>query len=185
MRAGLYALVKLEPGFVPVASAGSAAEALDRASSHGPNVALIDYHLGDMDGLELCRELRRMPDPPAVVLYSAFVDERLELAAWLAGVRTVVSKGGSTDVLFDAMRSAARGRHPGKAEPSLLSAASGLVALNDLPILGMLAEKTPISEIAEVLALSPREVESRVEGLVEQLKQEIGTPMLSSRSLIP
>jgi DNA-binding NarL/FixJ family response regulator len=58
LRAGLEAVLRVEPGFVCVGVAedgASMVQALDRTA---PDVVVLDRHLGDADGLELCAEVR-------------------------------------------------------------------------------------------------------------------------------
>ncbi len=54
-------------------AAGSGSEGLRIAEHHTPNVILLDYHLGDMDGLEFLRIMRGRPrgDLPSVSLFTA------------------------------------------------------------------------------------------------------------------
>lgn len=73
VRAGVVALLRREPGIVPVAAAQGAQEAM-------------------------------------MLLYSAFADDRLAVAARAAGADGVVSKGSPADELFAAIRAAASGR---------------------------------------------------------------------------
>jgi AraC-like DNA-binding protein len=56
-----------------VALAATGNEGLDRVESIRPDVILLEFRLGDMDGVEFLRELRsRMPgDAPAVALFTA------------------------------------------------------------------------------------------------------------------
>jgi DNA-binding response OmpR family regulator len=74
----------------------------------GADVVVLDRHLEDEDGLELCRDLRSRPDAPEVILYTADSDAGLEAAAREAGAFAVIEKGSNVDRLFDAVRLAAR-----------------------------------------------------------------------------
>jgi DNA-binding NarL/FixJ family response regulator len=46
VRAGLVAMLRAEPGLVPVASAADAEAAITAARHTEPDVAVVDYHLG-------------------------------------------------------------------------------------------------------------------------------------------
>ncbi len=48
--------------------ARTAASALEMAEAHEPDVVLLDLTLPDGDGLDLCRELRRLSDVPIIML---------------------------------------------------------------------------------------------------------------------
>ncbi len=65
----------------------SGGEALEIAASAPPDIALVDIRLPDLDGFELCRRLRALPnlsDLPIIVL-TAFDAEELPEAAFGAG----------------------------------------------------------------------------------------------------
>jgi DNA-binding NarL/FixJ family response regulator len=109
LRAGLEAVLRSEPGFVCVGTAGDGHELVAMLRRTGPDVVLLDWRLGDEDGVTLCRTLRAEPAPPEVVLYTANADSDLLVAAEAAGAHAVVEKGANIDELFDALRLAARG----------------------------------------------------------------------------
>ena len=109
IRAGLEAVLRSEPGFVCVATAGNGQELLATMRRTQPDVVLLDWRLGDEDGVTLCRTLRAEPAPPEVVLYTASTNEMLEEQAEGAGAHAVIEKAADIDVLFDALRLAVRG----------------------------------------------------------------------------
>jgi DNA-binding NarL/FixJ family response regulator len=63
LRAGLEAVLRAEPGFVPVGAAADGHEALRLVRRTRPDVVVVDRRLGDEDGLALCRALRAEPAP--------------------------------------------------------------------------------------------------------------------------
>jgi DNA-binding NarL/FixJ family response regulator len=113
LRAGLEAILRTEPGLVPVGAAenGSGLWALLRRTE--PDVVVLDRHLGLEDGLELCAAVRSEPTAPAVVMYTVDPSEDLRAQAVAAGAATVVDKAAPPGILFDALRVA--GRRPLKA----------------------------------------------------------------------
>ena len=110
LRAGLEAVLRSEPGFVCVGTAGDGHELLAALRRTRPDVVLLDWRLGGEDGVALCRTLRAETAPPEVVLYTASCDEDLIVAAAAAGAHAVVEKGADIDQLFDALRLAVRDR---------------------------------------------------------------------------
>lgn len=171
IQAGLLAVMRGEPGLVPVAAASTAADALAKARQAGCTVALVDYHLREEDGLSLCRALKALPDPPHVLIYSSFVTAGLAIPASLAGADGLVDKATSTHDLFDAIRAVSRGRSAmPRVSPELMQATATRIDPDDFPILGMMLEGTPREEIAEVLGVSAEVLEGRVSGMLSRLK---------------
>ena len=171
VRAGLVGLLRSEPGLVPVAAAASSEPGLAAARRERPDVALVDYNLPDVDGLSLCRRLRALPDPPKVIIYSAYETDGLVVPAILAGAQGLVDKAADPDDLFEAIRGVARGTTSmPTARPALLEAAGSRIERRDVPILGMLTQGTPPREIAEVLRLADAELEERLNAMIGRLK---------------
>ena len=109
IRAGLEAVLRSEPGFVCVGSAGDGHELLATLRRTRPDVVLLDWRLGNDDGVTLCRTVRAEPAAPEVVLYTASTSDVLEEQAAEAGAHAVIEKAADIDVLFDALRLAVRG----------------------------------------------------------------------------
>ena len=109
LRAGLEAVLRTEPGFVCVGTAADGHELRPAMGQTRPDVVLLDWRLGDEDGLALCRTLRAGPAPPEVVLYTATADPGLDGQAQDAGAHAVVEKSADIDDLFDTLRLAVRG----------------------------------------------------------------------------
>jgi DNA-binding NarL/FixJ family response regulator len=170
VRAGLLALLRGEPGIVPVGAARGIEDALVAVEHSRPDVALVDYDLVDGDGLTLCHELKSRAAAPRVLIYSAFAHDGLSLAARVAGADGLLSKGVPPEELFDTIRSLAAGRLAPPAA-TLEEVAIGAARLDhpDLPIFGMLMDHTPHEDIAAVLGLSADELDARIRGMLGRL----------------
>jgi DNA-binding NarL/FixJ family response regulator len=171
IRLGLRTALLSEPGLEPVGSAADAAEAAVLMYRTRPDVVLLDYHLPGTDGLTLCRRIKSDVPAPAVVLYSAFADPSMTVPAIVAGADAIVHKGGQTRDLFDAIRRTSRGDKalPPVSEP-LLEAAGQALEPDDLPLLGMLVNRTSPAEIALTMRLDRRELDRRIAGMLGRLK---------------
>jgi DNA-binding NarL/FixJ family response regulator len=172
VRSGVEALLEGEPDLEPVGTAGGAAEALELARQTRPDVAIVDFQLGDRDGLSLCRQLKELPEPARVVLYSAFADGPLALAAVIAGADGIVHKATLAGELCDTVRAVAAGH---TAIPPAPPAARAVVAArldpDDLPILAMLLDGTDPDEIARVLGMRPAWLAARRWAMLERLRR--------------
>ena len=174
LRAGLSAVLRAEPGLVPLGSATNAAELEPLLARTHPDVVVLDYHLPGEDGLQICRRLKRMLPAPSVLLYSAYADGSLAIPAVLAGADGLVHKGAPAQELYDAIRSVARGATvlPPVTREQLEEASSRLDT-EDLPILGMLLDGTPGPEIASTLKLDGQTYAARVERMIARLRVAI------------
>ena len=152
VRRGLCALLDGEEDLHVLAAVGSTREGLAAIERLHPDVALLDFHLPDEDGLSICLRTRRLARRPRVIVFSAFADEALGLRATVAGAEGLVSKGGSPDELFAAIRAVTRGERwlpPLSAE--VLQAQGAKLDPEDLPVVSMLRDRVPEEEIAETL----------------------------------
>jgi DNA-binding NarL/FixJ family response regulator len=174
MRAGLTAVLRAEPGIVPLGAASSEDDLPAMLERTGPDVVLLDYHLPGADGLKLCRRMKRDPDAPAVLLYSAYADSAMVVPAILAGADGLMNKSAPAPELFDALRAVARGDRVLPPVPrELLESAGTRVEPEDLPILAMMVDGTPIAEVAEALRQPVNHVARRLDAMIERLRVEI------------
>jgi DNA-binding NarL/FixJ family response regulator len=172
VRSGVEALLAGEPGLEPVGAAGGAEEALALAKQTRPDVAIVDFQLGDRDGLSLCRQLKELPDPARVVLYSAYADGPLALAGVIAGADGIVHKASLADELCDTVRAVAAGQTAiPPAPPAVQAVVAARLDPDDLPILAMLLDGTDPEEIARVLDLRPRWLAARRWAMLERLRR--------------
>src|ERR1700739_2752341 len=109
VRAGLRGLLDDEPDFEVIAAVATAEAGIEIAQRKLIDVAVIDYQLGGGTGLWWSRRLKRLPEPPAVLIYSAYTDGILAAAAVAAEADAIVSKGKLGRDLCRAIRSVASG----------------------------------------------------------------------------
>ena len=125
------------------------------------DVAVVDYQLRGRNGLWVTRKLKRLLQPPAVVIYSAYTDGALAAAAVVAEADGIVSKGGRGSELCAAIRSVAHGRQQLPPLPSWLSdVLRRRFDAEEQAIFGMLLAGIKPHEIADTLELSAARLES-------------------------
>lgn len=170
MRAGLRELLAEEPDFEVVAVAASAEAAIEIATGEPIDIAVVDYQLGGRNGLWLSRKLKRLPAPPAVLIYSAYTDSVLTAAAVVAEADGVVSKATLGDELCHAIRSTAAGhRHLPLLAPRIAERLRQQLDDEEQAMFGMLRAGIAPPEIAVMLELSPAAVESRLWSMLQRL----------------
>jgi DNA-binding NarL/FixJ family response regulator len=165
VRAGLRGLVDDEDGLRVAATAATAREGFEAIADTRPQVALVDLHLPDDDGLSLCLRTRSLPEPPRVIIYSAFADQGLAVRAVIAGAEGVLAKATAPRLLLDALRDGASSTLDARA----LRAIGERLDAADLPILGMLSHGVEPREIAVTLGLEPQWLEARRWAMLSRL----------------
>lgn len=171
VRLGLQMLLDDEPRIAVVGSAGSYREGLEAVASSGPDIAVVDFHLPGRDGLALTRKLARMPSPPRVIVFSAYADERLELAALLAGADDVLSKNSLGLELCHRIEALSRGGERSfSISARTLAAIGDELEVDDRLILGMLAAGSDPEEITSVLDLTLEELDVRRSEMLQRFK---------------
>lgn len=109
VRRGIEALLRMADDIVVAGQAGSAADALTRLRATGADVALVDVSMPDMDGIELCREIRsRFPQVRCLML-SASADPHSVTEAILAGASGYIVKHVKGLALIDGIRAVSEG----------------------------------------------------------------------------
>ena len=149
VRAGLAGLLRSEPGLVCLATADTAAAGLEAARRLEPAVVLVDYGLPDHDGLTLCSDLKALPNPPRVLVYSAFARPRLVPAAAVAGADAMLDKGAPAEELFETIRRVARGAGQLPDPPrEVIERSFARLGPEEIVLLGMAINGAPPDEIA-------------------------------------
>ncbi len=163
VRDGLRQLLEDQADFEVVAAVASAEEALWVAEAKPVDVAVVDYQLGGRNGLWASRKLKRVPQPPAVLIYSAYTDGVLAAAAVIAEADGIVSKGALGSELCEAIRRVASGHLLLPVVPHWLGEAlRHRLDHEEQAIFGLLLAGIEPSEIAHALGLSEAEFESRL-----------------------
>jgi DNA-binding NarL/FixJ family response regulator len=158
VRMGLVQLLESQPDFA-------------QASAQQIDVAVVDYQLPGRNGLWVCRRLKQAPQPPAVVLFSAFADHLLAACCAVAQADAVLNKGVLGSELCNAIRSVARGRRllP-RVPPSLANTLRARLAEPEQMLFGMLLAAIPRDEICRALDISERELGARTEAMLRTLE---------------
>lgn len=114
VRAGLRAVLSASPDLDVVAEAGTAAEAIARASELSLDVVLMDLRLHgaeahDADGVYATRCIRELADPPQVLILTTYESDADIVRSVSAGAVGYLLKDAAPETLVGAIRSAAAG----------------------------------------------------------------------------
>jgi DNA-binding NarL/FixJ family response regulator len=171
IRAGLRALLRGEPGLVPVAAAESADDALVAFRRDRPQVVVLDVHMPGGSGLLAARRLKAEPDPPRIVLFSAFADDELLVPARIAGADAMLGKETGGEALFDTIRQVhAHGRVLPRPAGAVVEAGLARLDAEDESLAAMLLADLSEAEVAELSGIAPAELAHRVERVLGRLQ---------------
>jgi DNA-binding NarL/FixJ family response regulator len=110
IRALVNAVIRVaDDGLVVVGEACDGEEAVERIDEVDPTVVVLDNRLPGIDGIETARRIRAARPNQAIVLFTAFLDDRARADAAKAGIGKCLAKG-EVDQLPDAIWELAGGR---------------------------------------------------------------------------
>lgn len=182
LRAGLAALLELEPDLEVAGEAATGEEALERVRALRPDVVVMDLDMPGMGGLEATRQIAAMDPAPRVLVLTSHSEAQSLLPVLEAGASGYVQKTQAEDDLIAAIRVVSRGEvflYP-SATRILLQGyrtaeergeASPLEELSEREreVLALTAEGYSASEIGKRLFLSPKTVDTYRSRLMHKL----------------
>ena len=176
-RESLRALLERE-GFDVVAEASDGREAVRLGNKHQPAVAVLDFSMPLLNGIEVARQLRRRSPKTAAILLTMFEEDDYVLRALASGVRGYVLKAQAAADLVTAIREVANGAvylSPGISR-ALLDyhlqqdhAGSDPLTERERQVLQLVAEGKSMREVAGVLSVSVKTAESHRARLMRKL----------------
>lgn len=109
LRAGLRELLSAENDLVVVGEAENGAAAIEVIAATGPDVALVDVRMPEMDGIEVTRRVTRGPGGTRVLLLTTFASEEYLIEGLRAGASGFLVKSASPEQVIAAIHSVAGG----------------------------------------------------------------------------
>ncbi len=175
VRSALRALLEAEPDLRIVAEAADAETALRETGAHAPDVLLLDLNMPGKSSLEAIAELAASSSITHVVVLTMENQSALAREALAAGALGYVLKQAAEREVVDAVRAAARGQLYVQAEIESRidladTAPAGDLTEREAEVLGLIALGHTSGEIAAMLELSVRTVESHRAHIHQKLR---------------
>jgi DNA-binding NarL/FixJ family response regulator len=187
VRSGLKTLLERTSDIRVIAEAADGREALVRIAQQHPDLVLMDLTMDGLNGLEAT--LRAVQDHRGVrvIVLSMHKNEDYVVYALQAGASGYVLKDAAASELEQAIRTVMKGETYLGAEPAqrvaeyeerfgTASSRDGLAAImsrqltaRELEVLQLIAEGRTMQEIAAILAISPKTVETHRYRLMDRL----------------
>ena len=180
LRSGLRVLLGADPGLEVVGEAGTGEETLRLAEELRPDVVLLDIGMPGESGIETVRRLKAKLPALKVLFLTMHEEEGMLLEALGAGGDGYLIKRADEQEIVQAIRVVQRGDvyvHPAMTR-ALLSQAETTerprepvepLTRREIDVLRLLARGNTNRQIAELLALSVRTVESHRANLMGKL----------------
>jgi DNA-binding NarL/FixJ family response regulator len=168
---GLQRVIEHEHDLEIVGAAPTAAELARQLGDRRADVVVVDHDVARSDGLSHCRRIKDRPQPPGVIVYSAFARQTLALPARVAHADAVVDKAEPVTSLLAAIRAVARGEATLPAVPrAAYDAATARLDGEDLPIFAMLLGGETVPAIAGALRVETDEIAWRAQRIIGRLR---------------
>ena len=110
MRAGLRALLERQPNLEVVGEAEDGRQTVELASSHVPDVVVMDIAMPNLNGVEATRRMVSKQPTISVVILSMYSDESYVMRALEAGARAYLLKDSAVTDLIRAIEAVSQGK---------------------------------------------------------------------------
>jgi DNA-binding NarL/FixJ family response regulator len=107
VREGLRRVLECQTGWEVVAEAADGKEAITKAVETRPSVAVLDYSMPDVNGVEATRQIRTRLPRTEVLIFTVYDDERIIEECLKAGARGYLLKSDREGKLLSAIEALA------------------------------------------------------------------------------
>jgi two-component system response regulator NreC len=110
MRAGLKLLLESHPGFKVIAEASDGHQAVEKAMTTRPDIAVLDIAMPNMSGIEAAQRISAQLPQTAIIILSMHSDEGYVLRALKSGARGYLLKDSAESDLIQAIKAVSEGK---------------------------------------------------------------------------
>ncbi|MFD9892731.1 response regulator [Amycolatopsis sp. NPDC059027] len=180
VRAGLRALLDLQPDITVVGEAADGSEVLDRVVATQPDVVLMDVRMPGTDGITATREvLAALAAPPKILVITTFDNDDYVHEALLAGANGFLLKRARKEEIAHAIRTVAAGesllfpdairRLLAARPPAPATRATSSLTRREAEVLRLIAAGLSNLDIAAKLVISLETVKTHVGNIFTKL----------------
>jgi DNA-binding NarL/FixJ family response regulator len=180
VRAGVRAILEPHPGWEIVAEAQSGKEAITKAIETQPDVAIIDYSLPMINGIEVARQIHARIPQTEILIFTIHDSDVLVRQLLQAGVRGYVLKSDANQYLIAAVEALADHKpfFTGRVTQELIDAllkteqheAEPVLTTRERVIVQLVADGHSNRKMSEILNLSIKTIETHRRGAMRKLK---------------
>lgn len=183
VREGIYYLLEREPDLEVVGQADDGRAAIDKVTKLMPDIALIDMKMPELNGIEVTRQISTIAPHCKVIILSMYSDKRFVTQALNAGAKGYLLKGCASDELVHAVRTV----HDNslyicpkitevivdnyvKTSPVETTGSTPELSPREKEVLQLIADGKNTKEIAAILNIGTKTVETYRQQLMKKLK---------------
>ena len=180
---GLKQVLLTDSSFTIVGEAGNGRDAMQILVDLSPDIAVVDWDMPVINGLEIIRAVKKNNLPTKIVILTMHNEESLVNEAVDSGVDGFVLKDHAVEDIIDSLRSVRDGKtylspavmhhvlHQKRRLSSLLNTRPGLEKLTptEKRVIKNVSEGFTTKEIASNLSVSPRTIETHRRNICEKL----------------
>lgn len=182
VRAGLRTAIENQNHLKIVAEAPDGRAALERIQALGPDVAIVDISMPELDGLRLATEVARLGLPVRIIVITVHCDQALIDRALQAGVAGYILKDTALEEIVEGIERVSQGK------PYLSPALAGYLieqrrravrpptdkmatlTASEKQVLRLIAEYKTSTEVGVALHISPRTVDTHRNNICNKLE---------------
>jgi DNA-binding NarL/FixJ family response regulator len=178
VRSGLRNIIEAEANWEVVAEAADGREAISKALATRPDIAVIDYSLPVMNGIEVVRQIRKHVPETEILLFTMHESKALAQELLRAGVRGYLLKSDAKDNLIAAIEALSQ-RLPyftDKVSEALLESflerpmeRNACLTNRERGVVQLIAEGHTNKDVADVLNISLKTVETHRAAIMRKL----------------
>jgi len=178
VRSGLRKILEAQPNWEVVAEAGDGKDAIHKAAETRPDVAVLDYSLPLVNGIEATRQIRARLPKTEVLIFTMHDNETLIQELLKAGARGYLLKSDAKRHLIGAIESLASHKpfFTAKVSEALLdsflarpSREGSTLTNRERGVVQLIAEGHTNKQIANILNISLKTVETHRAAIMRKL----------------
>lgn len=180
VRRGMAEIIAQESDLKVVGQAGTAAEVISILSENKADIVLLDLNMPGKHGLDAIKEIVAAFKNVKVLVMSAYPEDQFAKRVLRAGASGYLSKDAAPDQLVNAIRKVSSGgRYVSAAiaeqlavdlSPDIPARLHETLSDRELQVLLQLATGASVTEISELLSLSPKTVSTYRTRIMVKLK---------------
>jgi DNA-binding NarL/FixJ family response regulator len=183
-REGLKAVLSSHSEWSICAEVSNGREAVAKATELRPDVAILDFSMPELNGVEAARRIHAAAPRTAVIMLTTHSSDRLAHEALAAGVKGFILKSEPKQQIVSAVQALSEGKtfftqavsslllnaylEPGT-RPNTQNAPGELLTQREREVVQLIAEGRTTKEIATKLGVSEKTVESHRSNILRRL----------------